>query len=101
MFFKYSILIILFLWMSISGVISIKQVSTPVRELPSGEKKFNTPTTTFSFDKDVKPIFQMHCNPCHFPGGKLYDRLPFDQASTILKNETGILGRIKDSDEVK
>jgi hypothetical protein len=49
----------------------------------------------------VKPIFEKHCNPCHFPGGKMYDKLPFDQATTIINHEEGILRRIKEDAEVK
>ena len=101
MLFKYSFMILLFIGMSICGVTSFKQVATTVHKTPIGEKKPNTVTAALSFDKDVKPIFEKHCNPCHFPGGKLYDRLPFDRASTIIKNETGILRRISDTGEVK
>lgn len=101
MLFKYPILILLFIGMSISGVTSFKQVTAPVHKTPLGEKKPNTVTAALNFDRDVKPIFAKHCNPCHFPGGKLYDRLPFDQASTIIKNEKGILRRISDTAEVK
>ena len=81
--------------MSIYSVTSRKQVTVPVKPASS------TPASSLNFDIDIKPIFQKHCNPCHFPGGKLYDRLPFDRASTIIKNEKGILRRIKDTAEVK
>jgi hypothetical protein len=36
-----------------------------------------------------------NCSPCHFPGGKMYERLPFDKDTTIINHETGILKRIK------
>jgi len=101
MLFKYPILILLFIGMSICGVTSIKQVPALVSKTSYGEKKIDTTAASLNFDRDVKPIFEKHCNPCHFPGGKLYDRLPFDQASTIIKNEMGILRRITDAGEVK
>ena len=94
MLLKYSILFLLFLVMSLYGAIPGKQRATPTMDI-----KVNSASITF--DTDVKPIFERHCNPCHFPGGKLYDRLPFDQASTIIKHEQGILKRISDADEVK
>lgn len=54
-----------------------------------------------NFETDIKPILQTRCTPCHFPGGKMYDRLPFDKPETIKAHPEGILKRIKDPDEVK
>ncbi|SRR6266849_1749245 len=28
---------------------------------------------------------QANCNPCHFPGGKVYKKLPFDDSVTVTK----------------
>jgi len=53
------------------------------------------------FETDIKPILQTRCTPCHFPGGKMYERLPFDKAETIKAHPEGILKRIKDVDELK
>ena len=47
----------------------------------------------------IQPIFEKHCNPCHFPGGKMYEKMPFDNPKTILNHEAGILRRIKDAEE--
>jgi hypothetical protein len=55
---------------------------------------------TLHFAKQVQPIFQQHCNPCHFPGGKMYEKLPFDQGTTIAHHLPGIMKRIKQEDEV-
>ena len=52
-----------------------------------------------NFQKKVMPIFQKNCTPCHFPGGKMYARMPFDKGETILNHEAGILKRIKKEDE--
>jgi hypothetical protein len=51
------------------------------------------------FDTDTKQIFQARCQPCHFPGGKVYDRLPFDKAETITRLGTKLFTRIKDEKE--
>jgi hypothetical protein len=51
------------------------------------------------FDRDVKPILQARCQPCHFQGGKVYDKLPFDRAETIKKLGTKLFTRIKDEKE--
>ena len=38
-----------------------------------------------NFKQQIQPLLQTKCSPCHFPGGKMYASMPFDQASTILK----------------
>ena len=52
-----------------------------------------------NFDSEIKPIFQARCQPCHFPGGKVYDKLPFDKPETITKLGTKLFTRIKDEKE--
>jgi hypothetical protein len=60
-----------------------------------------TVVASVNFDADIKPIFQAHCQPCHFTGGKMYERMPFDQPKTIRDHSEGIFRRIKDPEEVK
>ena len=57
-----------------------------------------TPQRQVDFAKDVRPIFEAKCQPCHFPGGKMYARLPFDQAATIVKLDEKVFTRIKDKE---
>lgn len=52
-----------------------------------------------NFDSEIKPIFQARCQPCHFQGGKVYDKLPFDKAETITRLGTKLFTRIKDEKE--
>ncbi len=47
------------------------------------------------FDETVKPVLTRRCTPCHFPGGKMYERLPFDDPATVLSKRDGILRRLK------
>jgi len=47
------------------------------------------------FETQVKPIFQSKCMPCHFSGGQMYQRLPFDKPETIRKLGTRVFTRIK------
>ena len=49
-----------------------------------------------NFDTDIKPIFQAKCQPCHFQGGQVYNKLPFDRPDTIKKLGTKLFTRIKD-----
>ena len=48
------------------------------------------------FKSGIQPILQARCSPCHFSGGKMYAKMPFDSASTIRNHKEGILRRIKD-----
>lgn len=57
-------------------------------------------TDSINFQSQLQPVFQKKCSPCHFPGGKMYEKMPFDKGETIIAHETGILKRIKDEREV-
>jgi hypothetical protein len=54
---------------------------------------------TMQFASQIQPILVKHCSPCHFPGGKMYEKLPFDKAETILILNDRLLKRIKDEKE--
>jgi hypothetical protein len=55
---------------------------------------------TVNYQTQIQPILQMTCSPCHFPGGKMYEKMPFDKGETIISHEAGILKRIKDEQKV-
>lgn len=57
------------------------------------------PADTISFTAEIQPILQNKCNPCHFTGGKMYEKMPFDQAKTVLEHPEGMLKRIHDGEE--
>jgi hypothetical protein len=50
------------------------------------------------FVRDVQPILARACNPCHFPGGKMYPSMPFDDPNTLASHQEGVLRRLKGSD---
>jgi hypothetical protein len=52
-----------------------------------------------TFASDVRPILESSCQPCHFQGGKMYEKLPFDKPETITKLGTKLFTRIKDEDQ--
>lgn len=56
---------------------------------------------TVTFAHDVRPILEKRCVPCHFEGGKMYERLPFDRPETITKLGTKLFTRIKRDEEQK
>jgi hypothetical protein len=65
--------------------------SMPVPQAPSA-------TNSVDFARDVKPILESRCRPCHFAGGKVYDRFPFDRPETIREVGLKLFTRIKDEE---
>ena len=59
----------------------------------------SAPKARVDFDTQLKPIFQSKCMPCHFSGGRMYDRLPFDKPATIKKLGTRLFTRIKEEND--
>jgi hypothetical protein len=51
------------------------------------------------FVQNVRPILESRCRPCHFEGGRMYARLPFDRAETIRTLGDRLFTRIKTEDE--
>ena len=70
--------------------------AAPANPAPSAE-----PKARVDFDTQLKPIFQSKCMPCHFSGGQMYDRLPFDKPATIKKLGTRLFTRIRDEHDRK
>ena len=65
---------------------------------PSGiavSQKTITVKDTIDFTRQIQPILVKNCSPCHFTGGKMFERMPFDKDTTIINHEAGILRRIK------
>ncbi len=48
------------------------------------------------FTSQVRPILEARCSPCHFEGGQMYDRLPFDRPETLRQLGTRLFTRIED-----
>ena len=56
----------------------------------------NSTASKLDFETQVKPIFQSRCQPCHFQGGQVYDKMPFDKPETITRLGEKLFTRIKD-----
>lgn len=52
-----------------------------------------------TFASDIKPILESRCQPCHFQGGQMYEKLPFDKPETITKLGTKLFTRIENEDQ--
>jgi hypothetical protein len=72
---------------------------SPVEKRPPQHSEMILRRDTLQFKTDIQPILVSHCSPCHFPGGKMFERLPFDKAETIFMLNDRLLKRIKDSKE--
>ena len=63
-------------------------------------KSCNAPASAqVDFATQIRPIFESSCQPCHFNGGAMYQRLPFDRPETIKSLGTKLFTRIKDDDQ--
>ena len=56
-------------------------------------------TSEVSFEASVKPLLARTCTPCHVPGGRMYERMPFDRPEVVLSHKDRILGRLKNPDD--
>ncbi len=50
------------------------------------------------FREHVRPVLAQRCAPCHEPGGRMYERMPFDDPETIRGHRDGVLRRLKGDD---
>ncbi len=64
---------------------------SPASPPPDGE---SAPT----FEATVRPILATRCAPCHNPGGRMYERLPFDRPEVVAEHAAGVQRRLKDED---
>jgi TolB-like protein/Tfp pilus assembly protein PilF len=95
--------------------LKIDPIWDPIRNRPdfqqllSGPEQVgpnNKPTTSTqtvaerpTFASDIRPILQSSCQPCHFQGGQMYEKLPFDKPETVAKLGTKLFTRIKNEDQ--
>ena len=63
-----------------AGVMSFSVLDPGV---PREQEITHQKDTAYSYQKDILPLLQANCNPCHFPVGKVYKKLPFDDSVTV------------------
>jgi len=74
--------------------------AAPVAEpLRSASPEATAAPTDAAFETTVRPLLARTCTPCHVPGGKMYDRMPFDQPKIVQEFQAGILRRLKVAEE--
>jgi len=70
-------------------------------ESPLSEAISSDPgSTRIDFTTQVRPILA-RCQPCHFSGGTMYERLPFDRPETVTKLGEKLFTRIQSDNERK
>jgi len=80
-----------------TGTLAPASESAPVQTAPAD---CPPPTQgTVDFQTQVLPLMMKRCAPCHFPGGKMYERLPFDREHTIRELGARLFTRIEREDE--
>ena len=67
-------------------------LSNSVAATPTSQSK---PVT---FRTDIAPLLNEKCQPCHFKGGKVFDKLPFDQYKTVVRIAPRLNTRLKGKD---
>src|SRR5262245_13128116 len=71
----------------------------PAPDYPAASTSPPQPATDsrVDFASQIKPFLETDCAPCHFPGGKMYEPLPFDRGETIrLLGADKLFTRVKD-----
>ena len=76
------------------AAVAFSSITNP--DLKSGAPS-NSPKV--DFQTQIKPILQQRCQPCHFSGGVMYQRLPFDRPETIKTLGSKLFTRLKDEKE--
>ena len=75
-------------------------IAKPARKMENlASVTTSTAKARVDFETQLKPIFKSKCMPCHFSGGKVYERLPFDKPETIRKLGTRLFTRIKEEND--
>ena len=59
------------------------------------------PAAPVDFEKQIQPLLEAKCQPCHYAGGKMYAKRPFDRPATIVDLGEKLFTRIKDEDQRK
>lgn len=84
-------------WVLIITILVFLSLKTCTLKNPPGsnsDQRSAVVPDTMIFTDHVQPILEKKCSPCHFPGGKMYVLMPFDQDSTLLNHQNGILKRM-------
>ena len=86
-------------WGRMYAVTSYPQPALAAATLPEETSKSEGNSSHVDFNTQIKPILQAKCQPCHFSGGQMYQRMPFDRPETIKTLGTKLFTRIKNEND--
>lgn len=78
----------------------LRTTAHPASPAPSERSSTDPAPATIDFTTQVRPILE-RCQPCHFSGGTMYDRLPFDRPETVTHLREKLFSRIQKENERK
>ena len=61
-----------------------------------GEQKEN-----ITYQKDIVPLLKSNCRPCHYPGGTVFKKLPFEEYVVVKKLGIKLNTRLKENSRKK
>lgn len=93
------LMLALFLILGVVACYHLRRTSSSAATHSFATLSFASTAAKPDFETQIKPIFQARCQPCHFQGGKVYDKLPFDKPETINRLGEKLFTRIKDKEE--
>ncbi|SRR5258706_12570232 len=67
--------------------------------LPQEQKSVQPQDTSYTYRRNILPLLKANCNPCHFPGGKVFAKLPFDQYKTVARLGKKLNTRLKEKEQ--
>jgi len=93
-----TVFLVLLLGLSVT-LYSCSRTSRITSLTPTASAQERQPVSEFA--TQIEPLLKSKCQPCHFSGGKVYDKLPFDRPETIKTLGTKLFTRIHDENERK
>jgi hypothetical protein len=88
---------------ALSGMCGRAKTDVSVRTVSGARQSaaatFAATPAKVDFNAQVRPLLESRCTPCHFTGGTMYERLPFDRPETIKQLGTKLFTRLKDEND--
>jgi uncharacterized membrane protein len=78
---------------------TVESTSSLSSSKPATQTYASSVAAKVDFATHVRPILQSRCQPCHFQGGAVYQKLPFDRPQTIKTLGEKLFTRIKDEND--
>jgi len=75
--------------------IAAAMTPAPSAGTPAAETPADRPADAV-FAATVRPILSSRCTPCHEKGGRMYERLPFDDGSVVASHAESVVRRLKE-----